>query len=111
MDHPACRLHLDVKAMSDEGRPIPEIIRESRDWFVHFHTNDPNLLGPGMAPQKPRGAVEHRVEPGDACLQQSEGNSCVSVHGTSSEKRSAGGGAPGGQMSFSRRQATWRISR
>ncbi|MCA9136520.1 MAG: sugar phosphate isomerase/epimerase [Planctomycetales bacterium] len=41
-------LHLDVKAMSDEPTPVPEIIHQQADVMFHFHANDPNLLGPGM---------------------------------------------------------------
>ena len=42
------KIILDVKAMSSEAKPIPQIIRESWPHFAYFHANDKNLKGPGF---------------------------------------------------------------
>lgn len=45
---PHFKVILDVKAMSSETKPIPQIIRESWPHFAYFHANDKNLKGPGF---------------------------------------------------------------
>lgn len=47
IDHPRLRLHLDVKAMCDEKRPMDEIITSCKGYVAHFHANDANLSYPG----------------------------------------------------------------
>lgn len=48
MDSPHCKVILDVRAMSHEPKPVPQIIRESRGEFAYVHANDFNLKGPGF---------------------------------------------------------------
>lgn len=46
--HPKFCLHQDVKAMSSEPTPVPELIRKYAAQTGHFHANDPNKRGPGF---------------------------------------------------------------
>lgn len=47
-NNPHFKIILDVKAMSSEAKPIPQIIRESWPNFAYFHANDRNFKGPGF---------------------------------------------------------------
>jgi sugar phosphate isomerase/epimerase len=48
IDHPNFVLHLDVKAMSTEEDPTPDLIRRHGSRAGHFHANDVNRRGPGF---------------------------------------------------------------
>jgi sugar phosphate isomerase/epimerase len=48
VNHPSVRLQLDVKSMSSEPIPIPDLIRRHAHRTGHFHANDPNRRGPGF---------------------------------------------------------------
>jgi sugar phosphate isomerase/epimerase len=48
LNHPNFALHLDVRAMSSEETPIPELIHRHAGRTGHFHANDSNLRGPGF---------------------------------------------------------------
>ncbi|MHC1763561.1 MAG: sugar phosphate isomerase/epimerase family protein [Verrucomicrobiia bacterium] len=48
LESPQFKIILDVKAMSSEAKPVPQIIRESWPHFAYFHANDTNLKGPGF---------------------------------------------------------------
>ncbi|MEZ6141770.1 MAG: sugar phosphate isomerase/epimerase family protein [Zavarzinella sp.] len=48
LNHPHVRLHLDVKAMSSEAVPIPQILEKFHQEMRHFHANDANMRGPGF---------------------------------------------------------------
>lgn len=48
LGHPNFLLHLDVKAMSAENTPVPELIHRYAARTGHFHANDANRRGPGF---------------------------------------------------------------
>jgi sugar phosphate isomerase/epimerase len=71
LNTPHFKIILDVKAMSSESKPIPQIIQESWPNFAYFHANDKNLKGPGF------GEVDFR--PIAAALNSVRYNGYVSV--------------------------------
>ena len=48
VNHPACGLHLDVKAMTAELNGVCPAIQEFHPDCIHFHANDSNLRGQGQ---------------------------------------------------------------
>jgi sugar phosphate isomerase/epimerase len=50
VNHPACRMHLDMKAMAHEPAGTLATIYDHRWEVAHFHGNDVNHRGPGQGP-------------------------------------------------------------
>ena len=50
VNHPACRLHLDMKAMAHEPAGALATIYKHHSKLIHFHANDINHRGPGQGP-------------------------------------------------------------
>jgi len=50
VNHPACGLHLDIKAMTAEPHGVCHAISKYNADCIHFHANDSNLRGPGQGP-------------------------------------------------------------
>lgn len=48
VDKPHFRAMIDIKAISDDGRPLAEIIEEAAGHVMHVHVNDADGRGPGM---------------------------------------------------------------
>lgn len=48
LQSPNFKVILDVRAMSHENLPVPDIIRASKGDFAYLHANDKNLKGPGF---------------------------------------------------------------
>lgn len=48
LQSPNFKVILDVRAMSHETKPVPQIIRESKGDFAYVHANDKNDKGPGF---------------------------------------------------------------
>lgn len=69
--HDRFQLHLDVKAMCDMGKPVPQIIRENKQHAVYFHANDPDGHGPGTS------GLDHK--PFAAALKENRYEGWVSV--------------------------------
>lgn len=47
VNEPNFRTMVDIKAISSDGRPLPEIIEEGGDLIKHVHVNEPDGRGPG----------------------------------------------------------------